>query len=84
MRRAGPVYAIRLQARPGADGIRSLRAALKQLWRRHRLRCVSAREIRTDRAPVPRVTHPSASPECVTRRSLLKPLDNSTKQGDAG
>jgi len=43
---AGPVYAIRLQARSGTDGIRTLRAALKVLWRRYQLRCLSAREVK--------------------------------------
>jgi hypothetical protein len=41
-----PIYAIRLQARPGADGIRALRAVLKVLWRRHQLRCLDAREVK--------------------------------------
>ena len=42
----GPIYAIRLQARSGADGIRALRAALKVLWRRYQLRCLDAREVK--------------------------------------
>ena len=42
----GPIYAIRLQARSGTDGIRALRAALKILWRRYQLRCLDAREVK--------------------------------------
>jgi hypothetical protein len=45
-RAAGPIYAIRLQARSGTDGIRTLRAALKVLWRRYQLRCLSAYEVK--------------------------------------
>jgi hypothetical protein len=41
-----PVFVIKLRARPGDDGIRSLRAILKTLLRRHRLVCVDAREER--------------------------------------
>ena len=44
--RTGPIYAIRLQAHPGTDGIRALRAALKVLWRRYQLRCLDAREVK--------------------------------------
>jgi hypothetical protein len=44
--RAGPIYAIRLQARSGTDGIHALRAALKVLWRRYQLRCLEAREVK--------------------------------------
>jgi hypothetical protein len=44
--RTGPIYAIRLQARPGTDGIRALGAALKVLWRRYQLRCLEAREVK--------------------------------------
>jgi hypothetical protein len=52
-RAAGPVlYDLRLEA-SGTDGIRALRAALKLLWRRHQLRCVSAREVATVADPVP-------------------------------
>jgi len=43
--RTGPIYAIRLQARPGTDGICALRAALKVLWRRYQLRCLETREV---------------------------------------
>jgi hypothetical protein len=42
----GPIYAIRLQARPGAGTIRDLRLILKTLLRRHGFRCVAAREVR--------------------------------------
>jgi hypothetical protein len=44
--RTGPIYAIRLQADPGTDGIRALRAVLKVLWRRYQLRCLEAREVK--------------------------------------
>jgi hypothetical protein len=45
-RAAGPVYAVELQAH-GADGVRALRLALKILWRRYQLKCVSAVEVST-------------------------------------
>ena len=44
-RQSGSVYVVRLQARPGTDGIRALRATLKALWRWHRMRCLDAREL---------------------------------------
>ena len=44
-RQSGSVYVVRLQARPGADGIRALRATLKALWRFHRVRCLDVREV---------------------------------------
>jgi hypothetical protein len=47
----GPIYAIRLQARPGADGIRALRATLKALWRHHHVRCLDAREVNEEKRP---------------------------------
>lgn len=40
------VFVLRLEAKPGAAGIRQLRALLKALLRRHGFRCVDAREIR--------------------------------------
>jgi hypothetical protein len=46
LRSKGPVFVIRLRGRPGADGIRSLRAILKNLLRHHRLRCISIGEER--------------------------------------
>jgi hypothetical protein len=46
MKKSGPIYAIQLQARPGADGIRALRAMLKVLWRQHQLRCLEAHEVK--------------------------------------
>jgi hypothetical protein len=50
----GPIYVIRLQARPGTDSIRTLRAALKALWRRYQLRCLDAREVKDqDTSPPP-------------------------------
>jgi hypothetical protein len=41
----GPVYLLRLQAEPDGS-IHGLRAILKLLGRRYRLRCISAREVR--------------------------------------
>jgi hypothetical protein len=41
------VFVIKLRARPGRDGIHALRAILKTLLRRHRLRCIDAREERS-------------------------------------
>jgi hypothetical protein len=38
------VYVVRLRARPGDDGVRELRAILKALLRRHRLKCISVEE----------------------------------------
>jgi hypothetical protein len=38
------VFVIKLQAGPGTDSIRALRALLKILLRRFGLRCLSARE----------------------------------------
>jgi len=35
-------FLVRLRPAPGPDGIRALRAALKALWRRHGIRCISA------------------------------------------
>jgi hypothetical protein len=54
MRRSGSVYVVRLQARPGADGIRALRATLKALWRHHRIRCLDVREVREEKAAASR------------------------------
>jgi hypothetical protein len=42
------LYVVTLRAPPGADGLRALRAALKHLWRAHRLRCIS---VTTDHEP---------------------------------
>ena len=36
-----PIFVVRLQARPGVDPIRALRAALKALGRRYGLRAVA-------------------------------------------
>jgi hypothetical protein len=41
---ATPIFVIKLQGRPGLDGIRSLRAILKALLRRHQLRCIAVSE----------------------------------------
>lgn len=42
--RPSPVYIIALQARSGVDPVRSLRGALKTLWRRFGLRCIAIEE----------------------------------------
>ena len=39
-----PIYVLHLQPAQGDDGIRMLRAALKVLMRRFRLRCISVEE----------------------------------------
>jgi hypothetical protein len=41
----GPIFIVKLQAQPDADGIGSLRRLLKVLLRKFRLRCLSAREM---------------------------------------
>ena len=41
-----PTFVLRIEAKPGAAGIRQLRWLLKTLLRRHGFRCVDAREIR--------------------------------------
>jgi hypothetical protein len=40
MSKTAPVYVIRLKPRPGVDGVKALRAALKVLGRRFGLRAV--------------------------------------------
>jgi hypothetical protein len=42
------VFVVRLQALPGSDGVRALRALLKIALRRYRLRCVGAVEVQDD------------------------------------
>ena len=37
----GPVFVLRVQMDGGTDAIKILRLALKVLWRRHRIRCLS-------------------------------------------
>jgi hypothetical protein len=44
-RQHGPIYAFAVEARPGIDGIRSLRQALKLLGRYYHLRCVYCQEV---------------------------------------
>jgi hypothetical protein len=39
-----PTFVLRLQAKPGTDGIRNLRLFLKFALRRFHLRCLDARE----------------------------------------
>jgi hypothetical protein len=39
-----PTFTLRLRAEPGVDAIRALRAALKVLLRRYRLRAISISE----------------------------------------
>ena len=41
-----PTFVLTLVAKPGTDSIRSLRAALKLLLRKYRLRCTSIEEIK--------------------------------------
>lgn len=41
---ADPVYVVSLKPRPGTDGIKALRAALKVLGRRFGLRCVDIKQ----------------------------------------
>lgn len=45
-RQPRPIFVIALQAKPGVDSIRALRAALKLLGRRYGLKCVTIREAR--------------------------------------
>jgi hypothetical protein len=40
-----PIFLLKLQAEPGAAGIRALRWALKVLLRKYKLRCVSIEEL---------------------------------------
>jgi hypothetical protein len=40
-----PIFCVRLQARPGTDAIRALRALLKRAWRDHRMRAITAIEV---------------------------------------
>jgi hypothetical protein len=44
--RAGPIYAVRLEARSDRDGIRGLRWLLKRLGRHYGLKCIGAKEVR--------------------------------------
>jgi hypothetical protein len=39
-----PTFVLRLQAKPGTDGVRNLRLLLKSALRRFHLRCLDARE----------------------------------------
>jgi hypothetical protein len=56
-----PVYLLTLQAAPGYDEIRGLRALLKIAGRRYGLRALSVRKL----SPSPRNIHPNKS---ATRR----------------
>ncbi len=47
------VFVLRLEAKPGAAGIRQLRALLKRLLRRHGFRCLDAREINSKHEGAP-------------------------------
>ena len=40
-----PRYVLTLEAAPGSDVTLRLRCALKSLWRRHGLRCLSIRQV---------------------------------------
>ena len=47
------IIVVKLTPAAGADGVRMLRWALKALWRRYRLRCVSVEQERViETAPV--------------------------------
>jgi hypothetical protein len=70
-RSAGALYAIELQARPGADGVRQLRGALKVLGRRFGLRAVSVSEIAVGLAPAPPPAEPAAAQTSILRHPLL-------------
>jgi hypothetical protein len=50
-RRAGPIYLLRLKARPGSSGLGGLRRLLKHLGRYHNLVCIGAREVRAKPPP---------------------------------
>jgi hypothetical protein len=41
----GPIFVLRIVGRPGAAGIRALRALLKELLRWHGFRCIDVREL---------------------------------------
>jgi hypothetical protein len=41
----GPIFVLRIEGRPGGDGIRALRLLLKTLLRRYGFRAVDLREI---------------------------------------
>lgn len=47
-----PLFVLTLRPEPGTDGIRGLRAVLKALLRRHRLRCIGL-EQRPDAGDAP-------------------------------
>lgn len=50
--RRGTVFAVRLRVTPGTgDPIRALRSVLKFAWRRYRLKCIEAVEVREGGAP---------------------------------
>jgi hypothetical protein len=61
-RRQGSVFIVRLQARPGIDPIRALRAALKALGRRYGLRCVEVSEETTPWKPPERPAEAIVAP----------------------
>jgi hypothetical protein len=50
-----PMYVLTLQAAPGRDHIRALRAVLKRLLRHHGLRCIALRETTNNRIRASRV-----------------------------
>jgi len=56
-------FVLTLQVPPAADGIRILRHALKVLWRRYGLKCVSVREVRDTAAQSDLSGAPPASPD---------------------
>jgi hypothetical protein len=66
-----PVYLVTLQAAPGHDDIRGLRALLKTAGRRHGLRAIEVRELHADdkRAkPLPKFVSKTDEPPALSRR----------------
>jgi hypothetical protein len=60
-------FKITPHSRDGDDGIRALRAALKDpLWRRQQLRCLDAREVK-DQDNVDRTNETDAAGQCRQR-----------------
>lgn len=64
-----PTYVVHLRPEPGVDGIRALRAGLKFLLRRHRLRCLSARE----RGVPMKQLKPLAAPDGISGLQVMMP-----------
>jgi hypothetical protein len=58
-----PVFVLRIEGKPGAAGIHSLRALLKVLLRKYGFRCISAHEIPDRASPDDPATTPH-EPAC--------------------